>query len=330
MEPLYQLVIGKPGSSFAYEIASKIGFPKNILKNAEIKTGKKQLDFDQQLQQIDIEKSQLERKKQEFDVADSFLSEMIEKYENLKNDLESQKKKIISDAQEEAFNLLQSSNKLIEHTIKEIRESQAEKKKTIALRKELWAKKEKMKHRDNKDAEVAKNKIKPPHGDDLKTAQFDLKIRVGDVVKIPGQDIRGEVLSISGDEVVMGFNSISFRTQLDKVEKINPKEFLKQTSKVKRKGYSGMLDDLNDKLANFSFQLDVRGMRGEEAVNKVKQYLDDAILLNMKEVKILHGKGHGILRTLIHDYLRTLREVRQYGDEHIERGGHGITTVILK
>jgi len=333
MEPLYQLVIGKPGSSFAFEIARKIGFPKNVLKEAEQKTGKKQLDFDEQLQQLDIEKQQLNHQQQEFKVADSFLSELIEKYENLKNDLEEKKKKIIEDAHDEAFKLIESSNKLIEHTIKEIRESQAEKEKTRKLRKEVWSKKEKLK----KDIHSIKNQkentsIEKDKTSDKKQEEKaqDDKIRVGDTVQIPDQDITGEVLSISGDEIVLGFNSITFRTQIEKVNKINPKENKKPTSKSRKAGYAKIANDMNDKLANFQFQLDVRGKRGEEAVELVRQYIDDAILLNMKEIKILHGKGHGILRTLVHDYLRTIPEIKQFKDEHIERGGHGITVVILK
>ena len=138
------------------------------------------------------------------------------------------------------------------------------------------------------------------------------------------------MLSINGDEVVLGFNSISFRTQLDKVEKIPAKENQKQSSKRKTKGYSGISDRLNAKMANFSFQLDIRGMRGEEAIEKLRNYIDDASMLNISEIKILHGKGHGILRTLVHDYLRKLPEIKTFRDEHIERGGHGITIVILK
>lgn len=327
MEPLYELVIGKPGSSFAFEIARKIGFPDDLLQKAEVKTGKKQLDFDQQLQQLDIEKRVLDQQKQEFNVADSFLSEMIEKYENLKNDLESQKKKIIADAKTEALKILESSNKLIEHTIKEIRETEAEKKKTLALRKQLWASKEKIKKQlTNEEKENTKT---PKESTPVKES-FDPKIRIGDMVMLPEQDIQGEVLSIKGDEVVLGFNSISFRTQLNKVEKLSKKAIKKQKSDAKTSTYRKMSEQMNDKVANFSFQLDVRGMRGEEAIAKVKHYLDDAVLLSMKEVKILHGKGQGILRTLIHDFLRTMPEIEQFRDEHVERGGHGITIVILK
>jgi len=255
---------------------------------------------------------------------------LIEKYENLKNDLESKKRKIIEDAQEEAFNLLQSSNRLIEQTIREIREAQAEKKKTMELRKALWVEKEKIKKNHKTKTETTKKIKTETETDEPAQEPFDPKIRVGDIVRIPEQDIRGEVLSISGDEVVLGFNSISFRTQISKVEKIDSKENKKQTSKKRARRHAGIAEQMNDKMANFSFQLDVRGMRGEEALDKVRHYIDDASMLRISEVKILHGKGHGILRTIIHDYLRKLPEVKTIRDEHVERGGQGITIVILK
>lgn len=327
MEPLYELAIGKPGSSFAFEIARKIGFPKDLLNKAEEKTGKKQLDFDQQLQQLDIENRELEKKQLEFKVADSFLSEMIEKYENLKNDLESQKRKIIADAKEEALQLIESSNKMIEHTIKEIRESGAEKKKTLALRKKLWTSKDAMKNQIAAEKEKTGTQKEKKETASLHAKQDD-KLRIGDTVMLPEQDIRGEVLSISGDEVVIGFNSISFRTQISKVQKTKPQK--KKGSQTEKRSSTSLSDQMNDKLASFGFQLDVRGMRGDEALEKVRHYIDDAILLNMKEVKILHGKGHGILRSLIHDYLKGISEIKKFRDEHIERGGHGITMVILK
>lgn len=327
MQPLYMLSAGKPGSSFAFEIAKKIGFPKVILKRAETKIGKKQLDFDSQLQQLEVEKKELMKKQEEFHVADDFLGEMIEKYEALSKELESKKTEILENAKKEALQLVDSSNKLIENTIREIRESQAEKEKTKNLRKKLEEKKEEIKTKitekpknDNKIEPVAeKTKPKTPS-----------KINKGDAVRIIEQDVKGEVLQITGEDIVVGFGSITVKTQLDKVEKLGKQESQNINYPVRKTKYSGILDDLNAKMAIFKLQLDVRGKRGEEAVDMVRQYIDDAILLNIKEVKILHGKGYGILRNLIHEYLQTVSEIKQYKDEHIERGGHGITIVILR
>ena len=333
MQPLYQLSIGKPGSSFAFEIARKIGFPKIILKAAEKKTGIKQLDFDQQLQQLDIEKKELQAKQDEIKVADDFLAEMIEKYESLNTELKSKKSEILEKAKKEAHELIESSNKLIENTIKEIRESQADKEKTKKLRRDL---KEKQDKTTKTTKPIAGNKklekltIPKEENNVGEINKTDRTIRVGDIVTIEEQDITGEALEINDDEIVVGFNSVTFKTQLNKVKKSSQKKLTDTPFQRKRSSYANIIENMNAKMTTFKLQLDVRGKRGEEAVEMVRQYIDDAILLNSKEVKILHGKGYGILRTLIHDYLKTIPEIKQFKDEHIERGGHGITIVILK
>jgi DNA mismatch repair protein MutS2 len=327
IEPLYELKIGQPGSSFAFEIARKIGFPKKILNLAEKKTGKKQLDFEQQLQQLEIEKRELSKKEEEIKLADSFLSEMIDKYEKLSGELEMNKNEIIASARQEALNLIQSSNRLIEKTIKDIRESQADKSRTKELRKKVEEKAREIKHEAEKEKpSSAKPRAEKRKEDDL---LVDTSIKVGNIVQVPEQNITGEVISINDDEVVIAFNSISFKTTIGKVEKVAEKTQKFLTRKYKT-SYSGLLDDMNDKLSSFKMQLDVRGKRGEEALEMVRLYIDDAILLNIREVRILHGKGFGILRNLIHEYLRSIPEIKQFKDEHIERGGHGITIVILK
>ena len=328
MQPLYQLSIGKPGSSFAFEIARKIGFPKQILKEAEHYIGKKQLDFDEQLQQLEIEKQTLVKEQQKVSAADGRLQNLIDKYQDLLQNLDSKKSEIILKAKKEAESLIESSNKLIENTIREIREAQADKEKTKLLREKIKAKEKKIKAIGsdvNKQVEVkikAKAEAKEEAGDIG-------NIKTGDFVKISEQDVTGEVIEITDDEVVVGFNSVRFKTQLNKIEKIHEKDSRK-LSAPKSSGKNSIINDLNDKLANFKHQIDVRGKRGEEAVELVRQYIDDAILLNIREIRILHGKGFGILRTMIHEYLRTVSEIRQFQDEHIERGGHGITVVILK
>jgi DNA mismatch repair protein MutS2 len=325
IEPLYELKIGQPGSSFAFEIARKIGFPKKILNLAQHKTGKKQLDFEQQLQQLEIQKRELLQKEEEIQLADSFLSEMIDKYEKLSGELEASKKEIMANARQEARQLIDSSNRLIEKTIKDIRESQADKVKTKALRKKIEEKADEISGNETKQS-PARRKEKVVSN---KKVEIERPIRIGDLVKVPKQNITGEVTSVIDDEVIIAFNSISFRTQLSKVEKV-PGKANHPTTPKRRTSYSGILDNMNDKLSNFKLQLDVRGKRGDEAVALVRQYIDDALLLNISEVRILHGKGFGILRNLIHDYLRSVSEIKHFKDEHIERGGSGITIVILK
>jgi DNA mismatch repair protein MutS2 len=328
MKPLYQLSIGKPGSSFAFEIAKNIGFPKLILKNAERNIGKKQLDFDEQLQQLEIEKKDLEREQQKVIAADDRLNKLIDKYQEILQNIESRKSDIIFKAKKEAEELIDSSNKLIENTIREIRESQADKEKTKQLRDKIKEKQKKIKtiepgfqkQFEKKEQEMA---------EDIIVSDQKESFKAGDYVKISEQDVTGEVLEIIDDEVVIGFNSIRFKTQLNKIEKIRNGEVRRFSNRSVSKKAS-VVNDLNDKLATFNHQLDVRGKRGEEAVDLVRHYIDDAILLNIREVRILHGKGFGILRTMIHEYLSSQSEVQQFHDEHIERGGHGITVVILR
>ncbi len=341
MQPLYRLQIGNPGSSFAFEIARNIGFPKNILKNAEGKTGKKQLDFDQQLQQLDIEKKELEKKQKEIQVADDFLSEMIDKYEKLNKDLESRKSEIISSAKKEATEILSKSNKLIENTILQIRKSQAEKKQTKNLREKLKEDADKIvsgkgtithsKGKDHYNNKVINDQsIKSDEQEVPLAASADPSYSKGDYVRIVDQDVYGEVIDVREDTIVVSFNSVTLVTSPDKVEhseKTVADKFAKKTRNINK---TGIFSELNDKLANFKLQIDVRGKRAEEALSMVRQYIDDALLLNATEIRILHGKGFGILRTMIHDYLRTQPQIKQFKDEHVERGGQGITIVILK
>ncbi|MCK4638310.1 MAG: Smr/MutS family protein [Bacteroidales bacterium] len=320
MQPLYELKIGKPGSSFAFEIARKIGFPKIILKNAAKKTGKKQLDFDKQLQQLEIEKREIDKKQTELKVADEFFSEIINKYESLVEKIKSTKESIISKAKEEAIEILNGSNKLIENTIREIREIQAEKEKTKELRKKLKEHKEKIirkKSVEQLKPLLEKKKTKPV------SEAVNASINVGDFVKIAGQDTIGEVIEISDEDVLITFNTVKFRTPINKLEKVSEKEKVK----ISQSSYSNII---SDKIADFKLSIDVRGKRAEEAISIVRQYIDEAILLNMKEVNILHGKGDGILRDVIREYLSTVQEIKQYKDQHIERGGHGITVVMFR
>lgn len=331
MQPLYQLSIGKPGSSFAFEIARKIGFPKAILQSAEKKVGKKLLDFDQQLQQLEINKSEILKEKQKLAESKEQLSRITEKYQKLNSNLETRKSEIILAAQKDAAELIESSNKLIENTIKEIRESQADKEKTKLLRADLKVRQKKLSSQvQGIKLKKKKEKIEKPAAPSEIVFNKKEAITIGDVIKITDQNVMGEVLDIIDDEVVIGFNSVRFKTRISRIEKISKEESKNLPKLTVHSKRSNVINDLNDKLATFNLQLDVRGQRGEAAIDLVKHYVDDAILLNIREVRILHGKGFGILRTMIHEYLRTLPEVKQFRDEHIERGGQGITVVILK
>ncbi len=318
MQPLYKLQTGKPGSSFTFEIARKIGFPKYVLQKAKKKSGSKAVSFDQQLQQLELEKLKIEKKEKELLLTENKLSATLEKYEQLKQNLEQSKKTILEKANQKAVEIIESSNKAIEKTIREIKEGKADKKITATAREKLTLKKENLK----------KIRSKSISGDKAsETQKEEPSIQQGDFVKVKDSDIVGELISIDGDEALINVNNVRLRTSASKIEKSNDKP--KTTGHFKN-SQRGIMHDINKKAANFSLSIDLRGKRADEAMSILKKYIDDAILLNIKEVSILHGKGYGILRDIIREYLQTVDEVSQFGDAPLDMGGSGITRVIFK
>ena len=322
MTPLYKLRLGMPGSSFAFEIARKIGFQKEVLRNAVKKTGKTQIDYDKALQDLEVEKSKLKEGETKQKFADEFLSDMIDKYQKLKNELEAKKETFLQQAKNEALQLISNSNKLIEKTIKEIREDQADKEKTKKLRENLKKESEKIKAKEitNKKKPKTKKKIQ-----EKTPLEIDKIIKVGDFVSLEGQTSVSEVAEIIGKDAIISSDSIRLRVPLKMLKKT-----VKKAVSYRKQSYGNIINELNQKMANFNLSIDVRGKRSEEALSLVRKYIDDAILLNVRDVSILHGKGDGILRQLIREYLSSVTEIKQYKDQHIEFGGHGITLVSLK
>lgn len=326
MQPLFKLRIGKPGSSFAFEIARKMGLPADVLKNAAEKSGETQLSFDQQLQQLELEKNELEKKRQELLVADQLLTDTLSKYQALYNKLEKEKKEVLKMAKEQASMVVKNANKLIENTIQEIRKVQADKEITKKLREEL--KKEEVSLQNAAENEdVNEIQLVPAPQPQVQTTPEDKTIHAGDAVKIKGQDAVGEVVSIKNDDVVVSFNSVTLNTTLNRLKKVSRSE-IRQTE---RRRYTGSISEqINEKLAHFNLTVDVRGKKADEALERVSHYLDEALLLGIHEVRILHGKGDGVLRSIIRDKLLTLSDVKQFKDERLEQGGAGITVVMLK
>jgi DNA mismatch repair protein MutS2 len=315
LQPLYILASGKPGSSFTFEIARRIGFPEDVIESAIAKTGKTHLDFEQQLQEVETEKLHLERKLREFQVADGFLGDLIEKYEAMKHDLEKSRKEILQKAREEARQLLEQSNRVVENTIKEIREAQAEKERTKSARSTIEQFRQKIITTSPEDDK------KPIHTEKQKAPS---KLKPGDWVKIEGQQGPGIVQWIKSNEALVDFNGFKIKVLLEKLSR-SEKPGQKSSGRV-----SQLMRDLNEKAVNFKLTLDLRGKTADEALQMVQKYLDDAYLLRMKEVNILHGKGEGILRRVIRDYLSGSEEVSSFHDEEPDRGGAGITKVNLK
>ena len=314
MQPMYIMMTGKPGSSFAFEIAKKIGFPKQILDDAANITGDQHLKFEKQLQQLEVDKKAIRKKEQDLRIADQLLTEVVEKYKGLLADLESKKKQYLRDAAAEAQELIQKANSQIERTIKEIKEAQAEKTKTKEIRQNLEKTKEEI-------AQKAKAVAEPK-----KKEEGEVALKVGDTVCIEEMQVVGEILTISDTDATILFDSIRLRTSPDKLRKVSRAE----ARKTQRRWQAGIADDLSEKAEHFELTLDVRGKRAEEALDIVDKYLDEAKLLSIKEVSILHGKGNGILRKLIREKLSHIRDIERFCDASLETGGTGITRVYFK
>ncbi len=338
MRPLYMLRTGKPGSSFAFEIARKIGFQENVLAHAAAITGYSQVDFEKQLQELETEKMELEKEKEKFGVADDFLAEMIDKYEKLITDLNERKSEIMEEARNEAGSILSGANRLIEQTIKGIREAEAEKEKTKALRSSMKEEAEKIvenkEQRTRNKEEGIKNKKSDTRNQKPVASSQEQKYLPGipgkgDWVEIIQYGTVGEIVEIKGKNATISSGSINIKVPIKDLRKIK-KVKKKEDGFRKSKAYGNIMTDINSRAAKFKPTIDLRGKRAIEALDELKSYLDDAILLSVKEVSILHGKGDGILRPIIQEYLQTVDDVEQFSDAHVERGGQGITIVKLR
>lgn len=305
--PLYILDIGKPGSSFALEIARKTGLPNSTLEEAEKLVGKDLAGFETLVRTLERERQELSEKLKRMERQEAELKQSLAKYQSLSSDLESRKKEIISRAKEEASELLKSTNKEIEKTIRHIRENKAERKETLKVRKNLESLTERV--------SVPKEK---------KAKQPDV-IAEGDKVRIEGQLGSGVVLSIKGKNAVVQFGELKSHVGVDRLQKVTASVEKEMSAKLKSVGIN-----LHEKQAHFNSSLDVRGMRVDEVIPVLEQFIDTAILLGQGELRILHGKGEGVLRKVIREQLRKYKEIASVADEHVERGGDGITIVVLK
>lgn len=325
LEPLYMLQTGKPGSSFAFEIARKIGFPEEILTLASGITGQSHLDFDQQLQQLEVEKKALAQKQTEVRLADQLLNEVIEKYKRLLKQVEDRKKNMLAEAGKEAKSLIDKANRQIELTIKQIREAQADKEKTKELRSQL------RESRDLLGDEAEELAAKLQQAEEKEEAAHQAsELKAGDMVRIEEMDISGELLSITEHEAVISFNSVKLRTSPEKLVKLSRKDSRKELQQRRAGSSRSVTTDLNEKVTNFKLTIDLRGKRAEEALEEVAKYIDEAVLLSIKEINILHGKGNGILRKLIREFLSKQKEVASFTDAPPESGGNGVTKVSLR
>lgn len=336
MQPLFTLSIGNPGSSFAIEIARKIGLPEDVIADASEIVGSDYINMDKYLQDIVRDKRYWETKRQSIRQKEKRLEEITTTYETDLLSVEKQRKEILRQAKADAERVLSEANAKIENTIRTIRESQAEKEKTKQARLTLNEFKSSLEDEKNfSDDKIAKKieKLKEKEKNKKKKSEQPKEIKeqiiaIGDNVRIKGQTSIGQVLDIQKGSATVAFGMIKSTVKLETLEYISKNQ-------VKRENRSTTVsvaasDDLREKKLNFKQDIDVRGMRGEEALQAVMYFVDDAVLVGVSRIRILHGTGTGALRQMIRDYLRTAQGVRNFQDEHVQFGGTGITVVDLE
>lgn len=356
MQALFQLQIGNPGSSFAVEIARKIGLPEEVIADASEIVGSEYINADKYLQDIVRDKRYWENKRQNIRQREKQMEDTIARYQKEMEELQRARKEILQKAKAEAEGLMQEANARIENTIRSIKEAQAEKEKTKLARQELTdfreemeertrmeeadkiaRKMEKLKEKQNRKKE---KKDRAAAGGGLsaeelaarearKEAERLAAIVPGVHVKIKGQTSVGEVLEINGKNAVVAFGSIKTTVKTDRLERTQAQPRQADVSTKSTFISTQTQDSMYEKKLHFKQDIDVRGMRGDEALQAVTYFIDDAILVGVSRVRILHGTGTGILRTLIRQYLNTVPGVRHFADEHIQFGGAGITVVDL-
>lgn len=322
LEPLYQLEIGRPGSSFAFEIAQKIGLPKGVIDRAKEKLGNQQVNFEKLLKELDIEKRVFSEKNIEIGINQRKLAQQLAEYTALKNRLDNEQKQLINDAKHKAKTLVQEANQRIENTIREIKENKAEREATKQVRQEL----ERFEKKELKPEPVV---VETPKQPEEEFENDNGAISIGSYVRISGQNAIGQVLTLRGKDAEIRIGDLKSTVKLNRLEKVSKKTFTAATEvRDDRPRSQGV--DMNEKMQNFSFNLDIRGKRGEEAIGEVDRFLDDALMLGYPELRIVHGKGDGILRTLVRNHLRGYKQVGKMEDEHADRGGAGVTIVKMK
>lgn len=345
MRALFQLQIGNPGSSFAVEIARKIGLPEDVIADASEIVGSEYIQSDKYLQDIVRDKRYWETKRQNIRRREKQMEETIARYERELEELDRSRKEILKKAKEDAGRLLEESNARIENTIRTIKEAQAEKERTREVRQDLADFRRQVEEADKaameekiarkmdrlREKQERRKERKERQGNEP-SVQPVVKVKpigAGDYVRIKGQTSVGQVMELNGKNAVVMFGLMKTNVKADRLERADAP---KQTNTMAKATFvsSETQDRMYEKKLNFKQDIDVRGMRGDEAVQAVTYFIDDAILVGVSRVRILHGTGSGILRTLIRQYLATVPGVADFKDEHVQFGGAGITVVDLK
>lgn len=309
MKPLYILEIGKPGSSYAFEIAQKIGLPQEVLHAAKQKIGAQQKRVDTLLVNLEREKKDISDAKRLLETREQRLNKLQHDNEELQHYLDENKKTILKQAKIEAQEIIKNANKLIENTISQIRASKADKEKTKELRQHL--------QQTFDSHQIAEAKMPKAVAQAVKE-----EIKIGDWVKIVDSGNVAQVLEVAKDNIILAMGDLRSVVKRKRVQKMSNREVPKE---IKRTHSA----TLSEELAGFYPELDVRGMRTDNALQAIEKHLDKAIMMGYPSLKIIHGKGDGILRKMVRDYLRKYSQVNRMEDEHPDRGGDGITYVYL-
>ena len=359
MQALFQLAIGQPGSSFAIEIARKTGIPEEVIKDASDIVGSDYIQSDKYLQDIVRDKRYWEGKRQTIHQHEKSLEGHIQRYETNLEEIERERKAILRRAQQQAEELLAEANRKIENTIREIKEAQAEKERTRLVREELQQFREqvvnddtrglmseedfakKLRQMEERKARKEKRKNEKAQKEERAAAHLSAvakapsephTITIGSTVRMKGLNTIGKVENISGKQATVVFGEVRTKVKLEQLEYAEkPKEEKKKNDHSDLAIQTTRITSatIEDRKHNFHQDIDVRGMRGDDAINAVMHFIDDAILVGMSRVRILHGTGSGILRQLIRQYLHTVPNVKSAKDEHVQFGGSGITVVDL-
>lgn len=332
MRPLFKLSIGNAGSSFAIEIARKTGLPASIIDEAARIVGSDYINMDKYLLDIARDRRYWENKRQSIRMKEKKIDQVLERYEEDAETLRSKRREILAEAKDEARRILEGSNAAIERTIREIREAQADKERTREARQRMTREKEELMVQTESDNRLLRKapRRKNKNAESAATTSYhaaEKPLGVGDNVKLDGTGTPGKILEIEGKEAMVAFGMLKTKVKLSRLKRTlsQPSSGAAGASFVS----SATTDRLRERQLQFKREIDVRGMRVDEAIQAVTYFIDDAIQFNQGEVRILHGTGTGALRQALRQYLDSVPGVASYSDEHVQFGGAGITVVTL-
>lgn len=349
MLPLFELHIGKPGSSFAFEIARKIGLPKEILDEAASKIGEDHINYDKHLKDIARDKRYWEEKRRKIHDNEKRLDEIVQQYDTELSETSRLRKEIIREAQLKAREIIEAANRNVEQTIREIKENQADKEKTREIRRKMEEEKERLlseqssteedhiqrkmenlKNRQNRKKEDKKTNTSNNNGKNMTPGSKPTpeSLKEGDYVILPNNTI-GELIEINKENGIVALGNLHTKVKLSELKKASANQSKKLNQPRPPSSYASVRENISQKRMSFKPDIDVRGMRGDEALQKVMDFIDEAVMLDSKELRILHGTGTGALKQIIRQYLSTNPVVHSYTDEQIQLGGAGVTIIKL-